>query len=243
MTIKNRRKRLIVGFIAPIAVVPIGFLIYGIFDSEGKVELDGAIFGFLLVFLFSAIGAGLQSFIYSMLMEFVVNRCIKSNLMCVTLSCVLGFLSGAPLDIRYAYFGAVIGLCVGTFLRIDYLKTVSGGMDRTSVSLHEKLQRNKAKLVRFGIVLIIYVFSYFIPVRTMNFLVHYSTYQDCWTLFSPSFGQCHTVTFPRMEVTVFNFIFALPIQIVGYGIEILYLPLRLSEAAYWQYHEPNPIVY
>lgn len=243
MSIKNRTKRLFVGFIAPIVAAPVGLLIYGVFEPGGNFELDGVVIAFLLVLFFSTAGGGLQSFIYSMLMEFIVNPYVKSNFLCVALSVVLGFLSGLPLAIGYGYFGAVVGLCVGTFLRMDYLRSVSSGVSKPSFSLREKFQRNKAALIKYGLILTIYIFSYFIPVRTMNLLVHYSTYQDCWTLFSPSYGQCHTVTFPRMEVTMFNFIFALPIQIVGYGVEIFYLPLRLSEAAYWQYHEPNPIVY
>ncbi len=198
---------------------------------------------FIFSMIFSFIGGGLQSIVYSLLMEYVVNPYIKYNLICVIVSTALGFLSGAILDIKLGYFGAVVGLCVGIFLRVEFLKATASDPRTSSFSLRENLQRNKTKLAKYGIVLAIYIFSYFIPVRAMNFLVHYSTYQDCWTLFSPSYGQCHTVTFPRMEVTMFNFIFALPIQIVGYGIEILYLPLRLSEAAYWQYHEPNPIVY
>lgn len=198
---------------------------------------------FIISLFFSFIGGGLQSIVYSLIMEYVVNPYIKYNVICVLVSAGLGFLSGAILDIKFGYFGTVVGLCVGIFLRVEFLKATSSDPRTPSISLRENLQRNKAKLAKYGFVLGIYIFFYFIPLRTMHLLVHYSTYQDCWTIFSPSYGQCHTITFPRMEVTLFNFVLALPIQIVGYGIEILYLPLRLSEAAYWQYHEPNPIVY
>jgi hypothetical protein len=92
---------------------------HGGFDISTLLQsLLGGVFVF---FLFAMIFIGIQSIVYSLLMEFVVNPYIKNRFMAVLASVSLGTLSGTVLNIdSFALIGAAVGLIVGIILRSMY---------------------------------------------------------------------------------------------------------------------------
>lgn len=104
---------------------------------------DSGFFPFLLFMSMMAyFFVGIQSLIYSILMEYLINRNVNNNILAVFFSVILGFLLGPILFIILAFFtsgysipageigivtflsitGAVVGLIVGIILRWLYIK-------------------------------------------------------------------------------------------------------------------------
>lgn len=82
--------------------------------------------GFKGMLVFAYMFVGIQSIIYSMIMEFWINPKIKSSFIVVGISAALGTLSGVVI---FGYFLAIIGfltgLIVGLYLRYSYAKESS----------------------------------------------------------------------------------------------------------------------
>lgn len=109
----------------PIILGTAVFLIMGIVSSsKGSVEISAilsALYMSLILFPFAMTFVGIQSLIYSFLMEFVVNPFVKNDLIAILISLLLDVLSGFVLsDHVMILIGAIVGLVVGIFLRSIY---------------------------------------------------------------------------------------------------------------------------
>lgn len=123
-----RAARLITGFVLPPALGVL-LVVLTFWMLEPKIDLDetpeilmlGLYFGFLTV--------GIQSIIYSFLMEFYVRKRITNDWAAIRMSALLGLLAGSPLvllgrDVIPSFggpwmlpYGAFIGVFVGWVLR------------------------------------------------------------------------------------------------------------------------------
>jgi hypothetical protein len=121
--------RLLIGILLPITIGSIIFA--GIaFASELKGNINipelpllvtGLFVMGLFIFPFAMIFVGIQSIVYSLLMEFVINPWIKNNFVAIMVSILLGTLSGYVLkEDLLALIGAIVGLIVGVILRSMY---------------------------------------------------------------------------------------------------------------------------
>lgn len=186
----------------------------------------------------SLVFIGFQSVIYSLLMEFFVNKHINNSLLAILISAFLGFLSGLLIDtmINEEYFGKIgvaVGLIYGIVLRVMFVRA---NAEKSFSTILSNIRINRTKIYKYIVIISVYIIAY-LPIREFHILVHYRTYQDCSTPFSSDMDFCHTVTFPRMEITFINFPIAIPIKVIGLGMEILYFPLTFLEATHWQLSE------
>jgi len=92
------------------------------FESFISLLFIGSFYGFVFM--------GIPLVIYTFLMEFIVNKFIKSSLLVVFISCVLGGISGGIIfNLNYetgqTFFllGILSGLMAGIILRLCYLKS------------------------------------------------------------------------------------------------------------------------
>lgn len=79
---------------------------------------------FLFIMLVAYAFVGIQSLIYSFVMEFVVNPKIANNFTAVLASMVIGAISGVVLGTVGATIGLIIGFLLGLMLRYLYIKSV-----------------------------------------------------------------------------------------------------------------------
>jgi len=88
---------------------------------EPKVELAETAEIFMVGFYFGFLTVGLQSIIYSLLMEFYVRKRITNDWAAIRMSVLLGLLAGSPLALIelpwIVPYGAFIGAVVGWMLR------------------------------------------------------------------------------------------------------------------------------
>lgn len=238
MKVQKRPERVLIGFLGPVLSVPIGFLLNGVMQGL----IGDSIAFFVLSIFFSLVMVGLQSIIYSMLMEYVVNPFIKNNYIAIFISMLMGFCSGYVLNNTMAFVGVFVGLLFGIILRVKYVQALKceGEAEPVGKSFSStfllNLIKDKKRLYKYAAIIVVYMVAYF-PIRELHLLVHYRTYQECMTPFSDDMDFCHTVTFPRMEISIFNFVIALPIRVLGFGLEVVYFPLMVTESTYWQYFE------
>lgn len=123
----SKTKRLLFGFFMPILSVPLVGFINILFNNPE----DGGDFlkGFLIIILFSFVFVGIQSLLYSFIMEYIVNPHIENHLICILLSGFLGFLSGYVINEtllssgRWGLFGLGVGIVSGTIIRFLYVKS------------------------------------------------------------------------------------------------------------------------
>lgn len=117
----NKRKwlRIILAIVLP---VPLGVLCILVIthDLARVIEDNGSTFFFLL--LFGYLFTGLQSILYALLMEYLINPKVQNHYLVVLSSMVLGTLSGIPVFIIGVIPGAVVGLLMGILLRVLYLQ-------------------------------------------------------------------------------------------------------------------------
>lgn len=238
--IKNTRfTRITIGILGPVTLVPILMFFASLFQ-------DGII-NAIIVFFISTIGCllfvGIQSTMYSLIMEFWINRNTNSSIKAILLSAIVGFSFGILFDILLgseflAAVGIIVGLIYGFLLRVMYV--FENRKDNNS-SLYLNINRNKRKIYRCSAILLLYIITYY-PIREFHILVHYSSCQE-YTNPPPSIiNSCHLVKFQRVEVTSINFMLAIPISILGFVLNILYLPLTAAEEMYWTHLEKEKIL-
>ncbi|WP_434777006.1 hypothetical protein [Neisseria sp. Ec49-e6-T10] len=78
---------------------------------------------------------GIQSIIYALLLEYLVNQKIKNNIITVATSTILGIASGMSLifldeDAPMPIVGTTVGLIVGIIIRFMYLRAQKTQIDR-----------------------------------------------------------------------------------------------------------------
>jgi len=136
--INNDTKRLLTGIILPILLGSIGLCIAFFIESNVTIssELSGwfkqvIIDAFIPVLIYALALGGIQTIIYSLLMEKLINPKIKNHLIVILTSAMLGvmstLLSGFATQ-RYVFFaiaGAVTGVIVGAVLRTMYIKNTA----------------------------------------------------------------------------------------------------------------------
>ncbi len=107
-------------------------------ELNGKINLETTeLFNHVIINIFipfliyTVVLGGVQSIIYSFLMEMQVNPKIKSNILVIIISSFLGalstLLSGLATQsfLLFSIIGAVVGILVGIILRAMYVKTVN----------------------------------------------------------------------------------------------------------------------
>lgn len=118
----GRKKRIFVGIIVPISIIPLVLFIGGLvtLKDPGKVLLIS-----LTVLFFSTIIISIPSIIYSVTMEYLLNPKLNNNFIVVVLSTFLGTLSAYPMHkLDWYVVGAIVGFGLGSYLRYDYIKKV-----------------------------------------------------------------------------------------------------------------------
>jgi hypothetical protein len=109
----------------------VGTLIFGVavafsnWDGD-LIESYLVVLGSLIaVFIPAMLFVGIQSIIYSFVMEFMVNTFVKNDVIAVVISVLLGLLSALVFGSGVMMMvGALVGLIVGIMLRVMYLNTI-----------------------------------------------------------------------------------------------------------------------
>ncbi len=236
MITNKKSLRIAIGIAGPVTFFPLVLFLSSL--AEGKI--DSAFVMLFLMLIASLVFIGFQSAIYSLLMENIVNKHINNSSIAVLISAILGFLSGHLIDMIigegfFGKLGILVGFVYGIVLRVMYIRA---NPEKSFYIILPNIIINRANIYKYMLVFSVYIIAY-LPIREFHILVHYRTYQDCNTPFSSEMDYCHTVTFPRMEILFINFPIAIPIRIIGLGVEILYFPLTLMEATHWQILEQN----
>jgi hypothetical protein len=117
--------RLLIGFTLPLAIGSEVFAVLALVsEANGNVTLDmlpAMIIGGVIFFPFALIVMGIQSLVYSLLMEFVINPLISTKSIVYLISLFLGVVSSCTISCGYsALVGAVAGLLSGFVLRSIY---------------------------------------------------------------------------------------------------------------------------
>ena len=124
----KRGVRLLAGVLVPAAVgACILFMLSYIDDRPDGIELHVDSFWlkelmkFLIYLLLGYIFVGIQSIIYSILMEYYINPKINNDAVVICISSTLGCISGAVILIpALAAVGLVTGFVTGIYLRRSY---------------------------------------------------------------------------------------------------------------------------
>lgn len=118
MLIQGRIKRLIIGVLCP---PTLGALSYSLFIIVfGKVSLG---LGLLIISIpIAFLAAGIQSLIFSICIEFLILTNIKSKFDVLSISTLLGAISGGVIGAFNMLIGAMVGYVVGLYLYKDYHK-------------------------------------------------------------------------------------------------------------------------
>ena len=116
-------RRIILGFVLPPSLGSLSLswpMLVDIFSSDSRVWLL-EMTGIYLMAAFMFIGG--FSIIYSLAMEFGVNRFVKKDGVAVLISILIGAAAGATFN-RWAFIlvGGLVGLIVGIILRNSYTK-------------------------------------------------------------------------------------------------------------------------
>ena len=145
----NRVGRLLVGLLSP-AIVSSFIIMVFVFVSAGIKEgpsieiLHSVLKGFVIFLVAGSIFIGLQSLVYTIVMEFIVRPNVRLRNQFLIASCMLGAASGSIVGIIFDDFpflialGTVTGLLTGLIL---YDKDMQG-------SHNKRMQSDPAKLGR-----------------------------------------------------------------------------------------------
>ena len=122
MSAQGRRYRIVIGFITPpIVGVILLYLVLLIFSkSELDIQFSNAIF--LVGIPVSFVVAGIQSMVFSLLMEYV-NSNTKNRSFSVLFAAVIGGISCAFFGWVFVVLGILIGTTLGWYLRWHFDKT------------------------------------------------------------------------------------------------------------------------
>jgi hypothetical protein len=128
-------KRLLVGFLLP---APLGALALSCIDIRFIYKTTHSPVEFLMewssgLVLFTAFGylwIGIQSGLYSTLMEYLINRRIRWNLLVIVLSALLGVLvslslPGRSIEVGQVAVGSIVGTTLGILLRRMYIRSAN----------------------------------------------------------------------------------------------------------------------
>ncbi len=86
--------------------------------------------GILMVLIGSYLFVGVQSIVYSLVMEFLVAPKVRSKKLAIFLSGAMGFLSGLLISTGLSFLGLLVGCLVGWYLISHYQKSVNKGLHR-----------------------------------------------------------------------------------------------------------------
>ena len=123
----NRVGRLLVGLLGPAIVssfIIVGFVFVSAGIKEGfSIEIFQSVLkGFVIFLVAGSFFIGLQSLIYTIVMEFVVRPKVRLRNAYLVVSCMLGAASGLVVDVIFdepaffIIFGTIIGLLTGLIL-------------------------------------------------------------------------------------------------------------------------------
>jgi len=132
--INNDTKRLLTGIILPILLGSTGLCIAFFIEPNVTIssEFNGwfkqvIIEAFIPVLIYAVALGGIQSILYSFLMEKLINPKVRSHLLVIFISAILGVIStllSGFVTQRFVFFfiaGALVGIVVGAILRAMYI--------------------------------------------------------------------------------------------------------------------------
>jgi len=123
----NRVGRLLVGLLGP-AIISSFIIMVFVFVSAGTKEglsidtFQIVLKGFVLFLVAGSFFIGIQSLVYTIVMEFIVRPKVRLRNAYLLVSCMLGAASGLVVDVIFdnrpffIIFGAIIGLLTGLIL-------------------------------------------------------------------------------------------------------------------------------
>lgn len=137
MRVSKRPFRLIAGTLLPSALVAVCILLFLFFLTLMDTgEKNGESLLILLAFVLIPFAiTALYSLLYSFLMEFVINPYVKNDVLAVLCSILLGIAlpAGAITWANSIFFGSVLGLLMGLFLRRNYTQAMHNQSDNQEV--------------------------------------------------------------------------------------------------------------
>jgi len=123
----NRVGRLLIGLLGP-AIIGSFIIVVHVFVSAGvkeglSIEMSQNVLkGFVLFLLAAPIFIGLQSLVYTIVMEFIVRPKVRLRYVYLVASCILGTASGLVIDVIFndhpflSIIGTITGLLTGLIL-------------------------------------------------------------------------------------------------------------------------------
>lgn len=130
MGIKGRKHRLVIGFIAPPLLGFVLLSLFLFFAAQGEADERFLAGAFLLGLPVTFLAVGLQSLLFSCLMEFLILVKFSSHLVVLCFSLIIGFLSGLFFGLFFAVYGAIVAGIVGLYLFRQH-KTVNQHLIKT----------------------------------------------------------------------------------------------------------------
>lgn len=114
----SRITRILTGILIPSPTAAILYVIYALLINH-NVDTSDISNLLLMCIFFGYLTIGMQSIIYSLIMEFIIAKYIINNLIAVIISCFMGSLIGLFLRSDFLLFmGISIGLTTGLILRL-----------------------------------------------------------------------------------------------------------------------------
>jgi hypothetical protein len=124
---RNKIKRLIIGSAFPPLIGSLLLMSVGLYNTVINKENFSFIEyskSFLVLLLFAYLTIGLQSILYSFIMEFVINKRINNSKIYYLSSAVAGFILGMSLmHITWGIIGLITSMILSVILRNNYLKS------------------------------------------------------------------------------------------------------------------------
>lgn len=108
--IKAQVKRVVLAALLPALVGSMLMSILGVFVT-GELAIFAK--GMLMFPLFAYYAVGLQSIVYSVILEFIINPYIKNHLLAMAASVLFGGLVGG---MEFAFFGVILGALTGAIV-------------------------------------------------------------------------------------------------------------------------------
>jgi uncharacterized membrane protein len=131
MKTQGRKYRILTGFLAPPIIAVILLYFFLLLNSSGDSDVRFAS-GFLLLGIPLAFTlAGVQSLIFALLMEYVINPKIRKKWQKVCCAGLLGVISGGFVGWIFGMVGMLVGFGLGWHLSHHFQKSVNKALHRT----------------------------------------------------------------------------------------------------------------
>ena len=144
--------RILLGIFSPGLIGLLLLTAYSFLFSSDQNTNTFNLHSFFELLLFSYLFVGIQSILYSILMEYLINRRIDDHTLVVAYSACHGTLSALPFYVspEIIYIGFITGLIAGVLLRYLYILTTEMDIEKDTAMennewLHQMLEEQRAK--------------------------------------------------------------------------------------------------